>query len=45
MTPIAQPSESLVIVGVLDDAGSVDSRGKEGATEHDHTMLSDVTSV
>ena len=45
VTPIAPSSESMVIVGVLGDAGSLESRGPEGVTEHNQTMLSDVTSV
>ena len=47
MTPNAPSSESMVIVGVLGDAGSLESRGPEGVTEHNQTqtMLSDVTSV
>ena len=44
-TPIATPRESMVIVGVLGDGGSIDSGAAEGVTEHAQTMLSDVTSV
>ena len=44
-TPIAPSSDSMVIVGVLGDAASMESRGQEPVTEHGKTMLTDVTSV
>ena len=45
VSPNAPSSESMVIVGVLGDEGSRESNGPEGVTEHNQTMLSDVTSV